>query len=253
MFGWMRSIDQSEAIDKLKALNKSLAVIEFDLDGSVITANENFLTVMGYSLPEIQGRHHRMFVDPVTAVSPEYVHFWDNLRRGEYQATQFKRIAKDGREVWIEASYNPILNANGRPYKVVKFATDITERKMREADLQGQVTALSKSLAVIEFELDGTVITANQNFLAVLGYSLPEIQGRHHRTFVDPVTAASPEYVHFWDNLRRGEYQATQFKRIAKDGREVWIEASYNPVLDANGRPYKVVKFELVPVSRTVG
>ncbi|TWA58809.1 methyl-accepting chemotaxis sensory transducer with Pas/Pac sensor [Azospirillum brasilense] len=243
MFGLTRSKDQSEALAKLNALNKSLAVIEFDLDGLVITANQNFLSVMGYSLPEIQGRHHRTFVDPATAAGPEYAQFWEKLRRGEYQATQFKRIAKGGREVWIEASYNPILDANGRPYKVVKFATDITERKAREADLLGQVNALSKSLAVIEFDLDGLVITANQNFLSVMGYSLPEIQGRHHRTFVDPATAAGPEYAQFWEKLRRGEYQATQFKRIAKGGREVWIEASYNPILDANGRPYKVVKF----------
>ena len=243
MFDWVRSNKRSEAAAKLDALDKSQAVIEFELDGTVITANQNFLTVLGYTLPEIQGRHHRMFVEPAFAAGAEYAQFWERLRRGEYQAAQFKRIAKGGREVWIEASYNPILDASGRPYKVVKFATDITERKAREADLQGQVEAIGKSQAVIEFELDGTVITANQNFLTALGYTLPEIQGRHHRMFVEPAFAASAEYAQFWERLRRGEYQAAQFKRIAKGGREIWIEASYNPILDASGRPYKVVKF----------
>ena len=243
MFAWNRTKNLSEAGAKIDALNKSQAVIEFDLNGTVLTANGNFLAALGYTLPEIQGKHHRMFVEPAFAASPEYAQFWDKLRRGEYQAAQFKRIAKGGREIWIEASYNPILDAAGRPCKVVKFATDITERKAREADLQGQVNAISKSQAVIEFELDGTVLTANQNFLTVLGYTLPEIQGKHHRMFVEPAFAASAEYAQFWERLRRGEYQAAQFKRIAKGGREIWIEASYNPILDASGRPYKVVKF----------
>ena len=243
MFTRNRSKNLSSAAAKIDALDKSQAVIEFELDGTVVTANQNFLTALGYTLHEIQGKHHRMFVEPAFAASSEYAQFWEKLRRGEFQATQFKRIAKGGREVWIEASYNPILDANGRPCKVVKFATDITERKAREADLQGQVNAIGKSQAVIEFELDGTVLTANHNFLTVLGYTLAEIQGKHHRMFVEPAFAASSEYAQFWDRLRRGEYQAAQFKRIAKGGREIWIEASYNPILDANGRPYKVVKF----------
>jgi methyl-accepting chemotaxis protein len=243
MLNWNRSKNLSEAVAKIDALNKSQAVIEFELDGTVIIANENFLGALGYSLHEIQGKHHRMLVEPEFAGSTEYAQFWEKLRRGEYQAAQFKRIGKGGREVWIEASYNPILDASGRPYKVVKFATDITQRKAREADLQGQVDAINKSQAVIEFELDGTITTAIGNFLSTLGYTLPEIRGKHHRMFVEPAFAASSEYAQFWDKLRRGEYQAAQFKRIAKGGREVWIEASYNPILDASGRPYKVVKF----------
>jgi methyl-accepting chemotaxis protein len=243
MLNWNRSKNLSESVAKLDALNKSQAVIEFELDGTVIIANENFLGALGYALHEIQGKHHRMLVEPEFAASSEYTQFWDKLRRGEYQAAQFKRIGKGGREVWIEASYNPILDASGRPFKVVKFATDITQRKAREADLQGQVDAINKSQAVIEFELDGTIMTANENFLTTLGYTLPEVRGKHHRMFVEPAFAASSEYTQFWDKLRRGEYQATQFKRIAKGGREVWIEASYNPILDASGRPYKVVKF----------
>ncbi|HYI71741.1 MAG TPA: PAS domain-containing methyl-accepting chemotaxis protein [Skermanella sp.] len=243
MLNWNRSKNLSEAAAKIDALNKSQAVIEFELDGTVIIANENFLKALGYTLIELQGKHHRILVEPEFANSSAYTQFWEKLRRGEYQAAQFKRIGKGGREVWIEASYNPVLDASGRPFKVVKFATDITERKAREADLQGQVDAINKSQAVIEFELDGTITTANGNFLSALGYTLPEIQGKHHRMFVEPAFAASSEYAQFWDKLRRGEYQATQFKRIGKGGREIWIEASYNPILDASGRPYKVVKF----------
>ncbi len=225
------------------ALLKSQAVIEFNLDGTIITANEIFLKTMGYSLDEIKGRHHSLFVEPGYKESAEYKKFWDNLRRGDYQAAQFKRIAKGGKEIWLEASYNPILNGRGRPVKVVKFATDISVQKGITADLLGKVEAIGRSQAVIEFNLDGTIITANENFLKAMGYSLEEITGRHHSMFVEAGYRDSPEYRKFWESLRRGEYQAAQFKRIAKGGRELWLEASYNPVLDANGRPCKVVKF----------
>lgn len=165
------------------------------------------------------------------------------MNRGEYQAAQFKRFGKGGKEVWIEASYNPILDRSGKPFKVVKFATDITKAKMEYADLLGKVNAISRSQAVIEFNLDGTIITANENFLSVLGYTLAEIQGKHHSMFVDAAYRNSAEYRNFWDALNRGEYQAAQYKRIGKHGKEIWIEASYNPIYDMNGRVYKVVKF----------
>ncbi|MGV7029968.1 methyl-accepting chemotaxis protein [Methylobacterium symbioticum] len=228
---------------KLVALDRVQAVIEFDLDGTVLTANENFLRVMGYALPEIVGRPHAIFVAPEQRQSPDYRAFWERLRSGAGAAAQFRRITKDGREVWIEASYNPILDASGRPYKVVKFATDITRQKALDADLAGQIAALHKAQAVIAFDLDGTILDANENFLAVVGYRREEIVGRHHSLFVDPAYAASPEYAAFWAGLRGGTYQAAQFRRIGKDGREIWIQASYNPILDAAGRPYKVVKF----------
>jgi methyl-accepting chemotaxis protein len=228
---------------QIEAINKSQGVIEFNLDGTVITANTNFLAVIGYSLEEIRGKHHRTFVDETYAASPEYRFFWDKLNRGEFDAGEYKRIGKGGREVWIEASYNPIRDANGKPYKVVKFATDITQKKLQNADYQGQIEAIGKSQGVIEFNLDGTVITANANFLAVIGYSLDEVKGRHHRSFVDPGYANSHEYQAFWDKLKRGQYDAGEYKRIGKGGREVWIEASYNPIRDANGKPYKVVKY----------
>ncbi|RAI45472.1 methyl-accepting chemotaxis protein [Rhodoplanes roseus] len=227
----------------LAALDRSQAMIEFKLDGTIITANKNFLDALGYTLAEIQGKHHRMFVEPDYGNSPAYREFWAKLNRGEFEAAQFKRIGKGGKEVWIEASYNSVLNARGKPFKVVKIATDVTETKMEYADLLGKVNAIARSQAVIEFGLDGTVITANENFLAVLGYTLAEIQGKHHGMFVDPAERASTEYKRFWEALNRGEFQARQYKRLGKGGKEVWIEASYNPIFDMNGRVYKVVKF----------
>jgi methyl-accepting chemotaxis protein len=227
----------------LAALNKSQAIIEFKLDGTVITANENFLKALGYTLGEIKGRHHSLFVEPDYRDSAEYRQFWEKLGRGEYQAAQYKRVAKGGREVWIEASYNPVFDRRGRPYKVVKLATDISAQKAVYSDLLGKVEAIGRSQAIIEFELDGTIITANENFLAVLGYRLDEIKGRHHSMFVEPGHKDSAEYRQFWESLNRGQYQAAQYKRIGKGGKTVWIEASYNPVLDLNGKLWKVVKF----------
>ena len=232
-----------DAAAKLAALDKSQAIIEFKLDGTIITANANFLNAMVYTLDEIKGRHHSMFVEPAYKESAEYREFWAKLSRGEYQAAQYKRIGKGGKEVWIEASYNPILGPGGRPYKVVKYATDVSKQKSIFADLSGKVEAISRSQAVIEFELDGTIITANDNFLNVMGYRLDEIKGKHHSMFAEPAYKESAEYRQFWEKLRRGEFQAGQYKRLGKGGKEVWIEASYNPILDLNGRPWKVVKF----------
>ncbi|MCR6631953.1 MAG: PAS domain-containing methyl-accepting chemotaxis protein [Magnetospirillum sp.] len=240
MFG-NKKLTEIEA--KLAALDESQAIIEFALDGTILAANTNFLNALGYQLDEIRGKHHSIFVEPAFRDSPEYERFWQKLRQGEHQIAQYKRIGKGGREVWIEASYNPLKDAAGRPYKVVKFAIDVTAQKMEFADLQGQVNAIRKSQAVISFELDGTIIDANDNFLHALGYSLAEIQGKRHEMFVDPAYRSSPAYADFWAKLRNGEYQAAQYKRIGKGGREVWIEASYNPILDLNGKPYKVVKY----------
>ena len=225
------------------ALNRSQAVIEFELDGTIITANDNFLGAMGYALEEVQGRHHRMFVEPSYAESDEYRAFWARLNRGEFLADQFKRFGKGGKEIWIDASYNPILDESGVPVKVVKVATDITAQKLRNAEFEGKVEAIGRAQAVIEFNLDGTIITANDNFLTTLGYSLEEVKGKHHSMFVEPRYAQSAEYREFWEKLNRGEYVADQFKRFGKGGREVWIEATYNPILDADGDPIKVIKF----------
>jgi methyl-accepting chemotaxis protein len=232
-----------QADQQLKAIDKSMAVIEFDMDGTIRTANPAFLSAMGYTLDEVKGRHHRMFVDPASAASPEYARFWDDLRSGQHQSAEYKRIGKGGKEVWIQASYNPILDLSGKPTKVVKYATDVTAQKLATADFEGQLKAIDKSMAVIEFELDGTIRAANPGFLGVMGYSLDEVKGRHHRMFVDPAFAASSEYARFWEDLRMGRFQASEYKRVGKGGKEVWIQASYNPILDLNGKPMKVVKF----------
>ena len=234
---------QNDAQAVLTALNRSQAVIEFKPDGTIITANQNFLNALGYSLAEIQGKHHGMFVAPEERDSAAYRSFWEALRRGEFQAAEFRRVAKGGREIWIEASYNPVLDAAGKPVKIVKFATEVTERKMRSLSDQSQIAAAHRSQAVIQFNLDGTIVSANQNFLGAMGYALEEIQGKHHRIFMPPDQRDSSEYRGFWQALNRGEFQAGEYKRIAKDGREVWILASYNPILDSNGKPRGVVKF----------
>jgi len=228
---------------QIGAISKSQAVIEFKLDGTIIGANSNFLQAMGYQANEIEGHHHRMFVDAAYGASEDYRRFWEALARGEYQAAEYKRLGKGGREVWIQASYNPILDPAGRPFKVVKYATDITRSKQKSADHEGQIEAISKSQAVIEFALDGRILNANRNFLDTMGYRADELVDRHHRMFVDSTYAASDDYRLFWDALGRGEYRAAEYKRIAKGGREVWIQGSYNPILDPAGRPFKVVKY----------
>jgi methyl-accepting chemotaxis protein len=226
-----------------EAISRAQAVIEFKMDGTIVTANENFLHTMGYTLPEIVGKHHSMFLPPAERDSTAYREFWAKLNRGEFDAAEYKRTGKGGKEVWILASYNPVIDQNGKPIKVVKFATDITAQKLRNADLAGQIAAIGKSQAVIEFQMDGSVITANDNFLKALAYSLSEIQGKHHGMFIDPVERDGAGYREFWAKLNRGEFQSGEYKRIGKGGKDVWIQASYNPILDLNGRPYKVVKY----------
>lgn len=368
------TVDRLQLADyagQLAAISKSQAVIEFNLDGTILTANENFLQTVGYSLDEIKGRHHSMFAEETYKNSYEYREFWAKLNRGEYVAGEFKRIGKGGKDIWIQASYNPIMDSNGKPFKVVKYATDITAQislrndasKFRtvvddavaaimmidrnftvtfvnnstynllnkhldtlrtafpgfdpkkvlgssidqfhknpqhqrqllsdpnrlpyetdikvgtlsfslrvtairdaagnyvgnslewkdvtaermqailDADYRGQIAAISKGQAVIEFKLDGTIVSANENFLRTLNYSLDEIQGRHHSMFAEEAFKHSPEYREFWAKLNRGEFVAGEFKRIGKGGKEVWIQATYNPIMDLNGKPCKVIKY----------
>src|SRR6202163_1717118 len=227
----------------IAAIGRAQAVIAFNLDGTIVTANENFLKTLGYSFGEIQGKHHGMFVEPSMRDSAAYRQFWASLNRGDFLAAEYKRIGKGGKEIWILASYNPIIDEKGKPFKVVKFATDVTEQKLKTSDLAGQIAAIGKAQAVIEFNMDGTIIGANENFLKTLGYSLSEIKGRHHSMFVDSTERDGAAYREFWASLNRGEYQAAEYKRIGKGGREVWIQASYNPILDLNGKPFKVVKY----------
>jgi methyl-accepting chemotaxis protein len=232
-----------EADGKISAIDRAQAVIEFDLDGRIVTANDNFLQTVGYTLPEIQGKHHRMFMPPAESEAASYREFWASLNRGDYQAGEYKRIGKSGREIWNLATYNPILDEQGKPFKVVKFATDVTKQKLVSADTGGQIDAIDKSQAVIEFRMDGTIIKANRNFLDAVGYSLDEIVGRHHSMFLEGEERNGAAYKEFWSNLNQGRYQAGEYKRLGKGGREIWIQASYNPILDLNGKPFKVVKY----------
>jgi methyl-accepting chemotaxis protein len=241
--GFGRSISTRDLEARCEAISRSQAVIEFSLDGIILTANDNFLSAMGYRLEEIAGKHHSMFCDPAYAASEDYKNFWADLRRGSYQSAAYQRFAKGGREVWIQASYNPVLDRSGKPIKVIKFATDITEQVTTAADHKAQVAAISRAQAVIAFNLDGTVIEANQNFLATLGYRLEEIVGRHHSMFCEAGFAASPEYKAFWRRLGDGEYVSAEFQRFGKGGKPIWIQASYNPIFNAAGKVVKVVKF----------
>ncbi|KKJ78474.1 chemotaxis protein [Kiloniella litopenaei] len=227
----------------LSALNRSQAVIQFEPDGTIITANKNFLAAMGYTLEEIKGKHHSMFVEEEYKNSQEYRDFWKNLGKGEFQSAEYKRLGKGGKEIWIQASYNPMMNASGKVVKVVKYATDITAQTIQNADYQGQIDAIGKSQAVISFHLDGTIIDANQNFLDAVGYKLDEIQGQHHSIFVEPEYKESKEYADFWNRLRNGEFQTAEYKRFGKGGKEIWIQATYNPIFAPDGKPFKVVKF----------
>ncbi len=236
----MRNIDHD---GQLAALHQSQAVIEFAVDGTILAANANFLAAVGYRLEEVQGRHHSLFVDPADHGSAEYRTFWDRLGRGEFATGEFRRIAKGGREIWIQATYNPIRDREGVPTKVVKFATDITAEKLRAADATGQLAAVNRSQAVIEFAPDATVLSANENFLKSVGYRLEEVRGRPHAMFVDPGYANSPEYAAFWDRLRGGQFSAGMYQRVGKDGRSIWIQASYNPIFDPVGRLIKIVKY----------
>ncbi len=244
---WTLGFGQSASTRDLEAtcaaISRSQAVIEFALDGTILTANENFLGALGYRLEEVVGKHHSIFCDPAYVASEDYKAFWAELRRGSFQSAAYRRLAKGGREIWIQASYNPILDKAGKPVKVIKFATDITEQVSLAADHRAQVEAISRAQAVIAFRLDGTVIEANQNFLATLGYRLDEVAGRHHSMFCDPNFAASAEYKAFWQRLGAGEYIAAEFQRFGKGGREIWIQASYNPIFNASGKVVKVIKF----------
>ncbi len=228
---------------KLDAIGSAWAIIEFNLDGTILTANENFCKALGYNLNEIKGKHHSMFVDQTYRSSSDYKTFWEDLRKGKNQSGEFLRFGKTGNEIWIEASYCVVKSRNGKPVKVIKIASDITERKKKAISNQGQIEAINRSQAIIEFNLDGTVITANENFCNVLGYKLGEIQGKHHRMFVEQGYASSTDYKHFWSNLREGRFQTGEFMRLAKNGDQIWIQASYNPVFDPQGRPVSVVKF----------
>ena len=233
----------SSAGANFRSISDAQAVIDFNPDGTILNANSNFLTLVEYTLKEVQGQHHSLFVEPGYRDSLEYRAFWDALRSGSYQAAAFKRIAKSGRVVWIQGSYNPVRDRTGRVIRIVKVAIDVTAQRAHDLDLAGQIAALHRSQAVIAFDPDGTIRDANTNFLAVMGYSLDELRGRHHSLFVEQAEREGAGYRGFWETLARGEFQTAEFHRIAKGGRSVFIQGTYNPITDEDGRVIKVVKF----------
>ncbi|WP_054140905.1 methyl-accepting chemotaxis protein [Bosea sp. AAP35] len=225
------------------AIRRTQAVIEFDPSGKILSANDLFLKTMGYSLTEIEGQHHSIFVEAAERAHPDYQGFWTRLAAGEPMQAQFLRIGKGGARLWLQAIYTPVKDPGGKVRKVVKFATDITAHKTQIANMEGQLAALDKAQAVIEFDLTGKILHANANFLATTGYALEEIVGRHHRIFVGEEDRSSAAYGQFWEKLRRGEYEEGRYRRTGKNGKVVWLQASYNPILDALGAPMKVVKY----------
>ncbi len=241
----LRARDEKDADSRgqIAAIGRAQAVTEYDMDGTVREVNDNFVRVMGYSRAEVVGKQHSQFVDPAMAVGAEYRSLWSRLNRGESETGTYRRVAKGGREVWLQASYNPITDASGKPFKIVEYCSDVTEQMARNADFAGQLTSIGKSQAVVEFDLDGTVRKINDNFARVMGYTPSEVVGRHHSMFVDSSLAGSADYRAFWARLGNGESEIGTYKRIAKGGREVWLQASYNPIADANGKPFKVVKY----------
>jgi methyl-accepting chemotaxis protein len=233
----------SEANAKLAAVSRSMAMIEFSPDGTVLDANENFCKVMGYSADEVRGKHHRIFCEEAFYRSEEYAKLWRDLARGEPISGTFLRVNKSGKEIWLEASYMPVLGPDRQVRSVIKVATDISARVIKEHENESRLAAIGRSMAVIEFTPEGRVISANENFLKTTQYSLHEIVGQHHSMFCHRAEAESQGYRNFWASLNRGEYHSHRFERKNKQGQTIYLEASYNPLFDAKGRLYKVVKF----------
>ncbi|WP_045122597.1 methyl-accepting chemotaxis protein, partial [Pseudomonas fluorescens] len=227
----------------LEAINRSMAVIEFDLDGVVLKANDNFLKTMGYRAEQVIGQPHRLFCTPEFGRSAQYTELWSRLKNGQFQSGTFERVDSKGQPIWLEANYNPIKDASGRVVKVVKFAMNVTTKVQQESEANAKLQAIDRAMAVIEFNLDGSILTANQNFLTRMGYTLAELKGKHHRLFCRPELVNSSAYEDFWRRLNQGELFQGQFERVDKRGQTVWLEANYNPVYDASGRLCKVVKF----------
>jgi len=228
---------------KLAAISRSMAMIEFAPDGTILDANERFCQAMGYSADELRGKHHRLFCEPGYAQTAEYQQLWRELGQGKAISGTFERLDKAGREVWLEASYMPVLDEQRQVTSVIKVAADISQRVVQEHESESLLKAIGRSMAVIEFTPQGRVIKANQNFLDTMGYRLDEVVGRHHGLFCLPQERESAEYREFWASLNRGEYHSHRFERINKQGQMVYLEASYNPIFDSKGRLYKVVKF----------
>ncbi|MGF0240584.1 methyl-accepting chemotaxis protein [Rhodococcus sp. IEGM1300] len=234
----------------LEAIDRSMAVVEFDLNGNVLRANQNFLKTLGFTVEQVLGKPHRQFCTPEFARSSQYTQLWTRLKGGHFESGTFERVASNGQPIWLEANYNPIKDAAGNVVKVVKYAMDVTAKVQQESETKARLEAIDRAMAVIEFNLDGSIISANQNFLTRMGYTLAELKGKHHRLFCTDSLINSSEYQDFWRRLNQGEFFHGQFERVDKRGQVVWLEANYNPVYDASGRLSKVVKFASDVTSR---
>ncbi|MDU0354668.1 PAS domain S-box protein [Paraglaciecola aquimarina] len=241
---------QAALLDKIcqlennqRAIDRVQAIIEFDLNGYILRANQNFLTIFGYTEQEIVGQHHSIFVDAKFAQSEEYKTFWQTLRNGSNHSGEFSRLDKNNKEVWLQASYNPVLDNSGKVLRFIKYATDITLQKTYSADLQSIVCGLHKALTVVEFDLQGNIVDANQNFLTLMGYCAEELIGQHHAILCDKEETKSKKYIAHWDKLRRGVFQSGEFVRKNKSGQNVHIYATYNPILGPTGKPVRIMKF----------
>ena len=240
MFRRTASSRQAPLVD---AIHRSMAVIEFDAQGTILSANPAFYEATGYSAESLVGRHHSVLCPRELVESDEYARLWSRLNEGEFISGRCKRVRQDGTSLWLEATYNPIRDRRGEVVRVIKLATDITSQIIEEQEMGSRLRAIDRSMAVIEFTPDGHILTANQNFLDTVGYRLEEIEGKHHRIFCSKTLAASPEYRDFWALLNAGQFMSGQFKRFDKSGRHLWLEATYNPVFDDEGRLYKIIKF----------
>jgi methyl-accepting chemotaxis protein len=240
----MKNLSKEELLSRLEAINRSNAIIYFDLSGIILGVNDIFLEAMGYGIgshEELIGKHHRTFVCEDYAKSDEYEKFWDILRSGKYYQGEFERRKKDGSLINLQATYNPIFNEDGKITKIMKIATDITVI----IDSKKQIDAINRSTAIISFNIDGFITDVNSIFLETMGYKFNDkdkVIGKHHSVFVSYEYSKSDEYIKFWENLRKGKFFDGIFERRRVDGSIVYLQATYNPVFDSKGNITDVVK-----------
>jgi methyl-accepting chemotaxis protein len=240
----MKNLSKEELLSRIEAINRSNALIYFDLDGVILGVNDIFLETMGYDKGthnEIIGKHHSIFICEEYATSLEYKKFWDILRSGKFYQGEFERRKKDGNLVNLQATYNPIFDENGKITKIMKVATDITSI----IDSKKQIEAINKSTAIINFDINGFILDANDIFLQAMGYEIDEkdiVIGKHHSIFVSYEYSKSDEYIEFWERLKKGNFFDGVFERKKVDGSTIYLQATYNPIFDSKGNTTNVVK-----------
>ncbi|MBE0509938.1 MAG: PAS domain-containing methyl-accepting chemotaxis protein [Gammaproteobacteria bacterium] len=225
----------------IEAIKASMACIEFSPDGRITEVNQLFLDAVGYPRDRVLGAHHRMFCDPQYVNSPAYTAFWNSLAEGRFHSGSFARRNASGERLWLEATYFPVRDARGQVDRVIKIAANVTQKHSQLEEQTAIFSALDRSMAVISFTPDGEILDANRNFLDTMGYRLEEIRGRHHRMLCDPIFYQ--ENPQFWAQLASGQFISDKFRRLDARGQEIWLEASYNPILDDEGKTVKVIKF----------